>query len=653
MKAPSLFIATSLLVWGWQVEQVGLAVSFALLLEASRLLKWQWPLSDKMIYRLVDVCAFLLVVLAFTVFFQKPPAKALSTLLQWMPVVLFPVVAVQYFGNRDRIPLAALSLQHRRHTEGQRSIDLSYPYFVICLIAASTGNRAAMVFYLAVASLWTWALWQHRNTRHNPGVWAALILMAGSGGYLGHTALIQLQGTLMEEMPSWLLAWFDHSATDPYQRSTAMGTIGRLKQSNRIVLRITNDDNGQVPELLQKVSYNLFRHNTWFASSDAFKDLPQTATSQWQLTSSPHPSNHSVNIVQTAQNSSALLPLPFGAQQISNLSAKTLQQNALGSVKAQTDARLLDYRVDYTTTPTGITPTLMDRAIPAGYGKLLAPTVVELGLREQPPNRVPIILKNYFNTYFSYSLDLAIGDKELPPVIDFLRTTRTGHCEYFASSTVLLLRQAGIPARYVSGFSVQEYSDLEKQFIVRQRHAHAWAIAYIDGAWQTVDTTPTVWQEIDARQSSVLTPLYDVLSWVWLHFQEWRLNHEQKDPRQDLVWLLFPLSLILTWRMGWHKRFFPKHYRRSKIQDLPVTGSGIDSACYQIVAWYQKQGMQRKPHQTLRAWLAKLTFRDNVSSELIKEIVDLHYRYRFDPIGLNTAEREQLEGLVQQWLAQR
>lgn len=650
MKAPSLFIATSLLVWGWQVEQVGLAVSLALLLEASRLLKWQWPLTDKTIYRLVDVCAFLLIVLACYVFFQKSPAQALFTLLQWTPVVLFPVVAIQYFGNRDRLPLAALSLQHRRHTYGQGSIDLSYPYFVICLIAASTGNRAAIMFYLAVASLWTWALWQHRNTRHNPGVWAALILMAGSGGYLGHTAMIQLQVTLMEEMPAWLLAWFDQSATDPYQRSTAMGSIGRLKQSNRIVLRITGDGNKPIPELLQRASYNLFRHNTWFAASDAFKDLPNTTSTQWPLTSSPHKESNSVDILQTTQT--GLLPLPFGAQQISKLSAETLQRNALGTVKVQTDARLLHYRVDYAQTPKGIPPTAADRAIPVGYRKLLAPTVAELGLRKQPSRRVPALLQDYFNTQFSYSLDLVRGDKELPPVIDFLRTTRAGHCEYFASSTVLLLRQAGIPARYVSGFSVQEYSELEKQFIVRQRHAHAWAIAYIDGVWQTVDTTPTVWQEIDARQHSLLTPFYDVLSWVWLRLQEWRLKHEQKDPRQDLVWLLFPLSLILTWRMGWHKRFFPKRFGYVKNHDLPAIGVGIDSACYQIVVWYQKQGMQRKPHQTLKAWFANLAYRDNANDQLLHRIVTLHYRYRFDPVGLTSSERAHLEDLVRQWLAQ-
>src|SRR5207247_2054170 len=76
---------------------------------------------------------------------------------------------------------------------------------------------------------------------------------------------------------------------------------------------------------------------------------------------------------------------------------------------------------------------------------------------------------------------------------EFLQTTRAGHCEYFASATVLLLRAAGVPARYAVGFSVQEWSRLERRWIVRARHAHSWALAYVDGAWREGDTTPPLW----------------------------------------------------------------------------------------------------------------------------------------------------------------
>ena len=38
------------------------------------------------------------------------------------------------------------------------------------------------------------------------------------------------------------------------------------------------------------------------------------------------------------------------------------------------------------------------------------------------------------------------------PLADFLLKTRAGHCEYFASGMVVLLRSLGIPARMANGF---------------------------------------------------------------------------------------------------------------------------------------------------------------------------------------------------------
>ena len=50
-----------------------------------------------------------------------------------------------------------------------------------------------------------------------------------------------------------------------------------------------------------------------------------------------------------------------------------------------------------------------------------------------------------------YSLDLG-RDTGLDPLEDFLFERKTGNCEYFAASLVVLARAAGIPARVVNGF---------------------------------------------------------------------------------------------------------------------------------------------------------------------------------------------------------
>jgi transglutaminase-like putative cysteine protease len=77
------------------------------------------------------------------------------------------------------------------------------------------------------------------------------------------------------------------------------------------------------------------------------------------------------------------------------------------------------------------------------------------------------------------------------PLADFLFETRRGHCEYFATALVVLLRAQGIPARLVSGFYTNEVNTLGGFAVARQQDAHAWAEAWIDGeGWLTLDATP-------------------------------------------------------------------------------------------------------------------------------------------------------------------
>ena len=77
------------------------------------------------------------------------------------------------------------------------------------------------------------------------------------------------------------------------------------------------------------------------------------------------------------------------------------------------------------------------------------------------------------------------------PVSHFLFDTRQGHCEHFASATVILLRVAGVPARYVTGFYVTDRNPVGGYWFARNRDAHAWVEAWDDEAgWLTVDTTP-------------------------------------------------------------------------------------------------------------------------------------------------------------------
>lgn len=116
----------------------------------------------------------------------------------------------------------------------------------------------------------------------------------------------------------------------------------------------------------------------------------------------------------------------------------------------------------------------------------LAAEVAGEGSAEERARRI----EHYLSTELEYSLE-SVGDRGPAPLENFLFESRRGHCEYFASAMVLMLRSVGIPARLVTGFLGGEYSPIEGHYIVRQSNAHAWVEGYLPNTgWTTFDPTP-------------------------------------------------------------------------------------------------------------------------------------------------------------------
>jgi hypothetical protein len=634
-------------VWGWQTQLFALALILAIMLEASHALRWRWQLRDKDINRIVDLCTVVLGIWGVYSIVAQGAVHAIFLVLKWLPVIVFPLVAIQHYSDRDGLPLSALSMQQRKWGRNPRTIEIGYPYLVVCLIAASIGNQTPEYFFLATLVLWLWALWPRRSRRFPVGVWLSLMILASGSGYLTHIGILSFQGYLERQIPEWLTDWFD-TDTDPYRRMTALGTIGRLKLSDTIVLRVSTPDNKPVPGLLRIASYNVLAGDTWFARAGGFVPLDREDGLNWRIRD-PDIVGNTLEISQTLDRDAGMLPLPLGAYWLGNIPAETVQQNPLGSIKVLQAPEYLRYSVDYHPTEEEDLPlTTQDTWVPELYQDTLAEINTTLALNDHSVQKVPAILKRYFDSQFTYSLDLEAINTQLPPLVDFLRNTRSGHCEYFASATVLLLRQAGIPARYASGFSVQEYSDLEQRYVIRKRHAHAWALAYINGHWQNVDTTPAVWVRADAEHASPFIGLYDALSWLWLQFKHWQLNQAESTNNNALAWWLLPLGLILAWRL--RRQSWIRRGKRQPIQSKQVVnGPGSDSDCYRIMNWYLQQGLERRPAEPLASWLERVIRDDSHRHTSLTEILRLHYRYRFDPAGLDAGEREYLRTLVQNW----
>lgn len=232
---------------------------------------------------------------------------------------------------------------------------------------------------------------------------------------------------------------------------------------------------------------------------------------------------------------------------------------------------------------------------------------------------------------------------------DFLFNSRKGHCEFFATSTVLLLRTVGIPARYTVGYSIHEYSTLERQYIARSRHAHSWVLTYVNDQWQRIDTTPSVWAPLEEDNASTLQPLFDLMGWINYKYSRWQSKDELEDEETtlDLLWLLIPLVLILTWRLYFKERI--KKTKSANKTHKKQTCPGMDSSFYHLVEFLEQAGFRRQHGETMTTWLMRIDH--GLSDDKIKQALALHYQYRFDPKGVSKQIKDRLNILVTEILS--
>lgn len=147
------------------------------------------------------------------------------------------------------------------------------------------------------------------------------------------------------------------------------------------------------------------------------------------------------------------------------------------------------------------------------------------------PSRPEIVVQaaNYLRGNYEYTLDPNTPDGA-DAMESFLFDTKRGHCEYFASSLVLMLRARGIPARLVNGYFTQEWNDLAKVFVVKQSDAHSWAEVWLNGmGWLTIDPTPPSLAGSGAY-GAVRTlpgrPLWDYAQIVW---RRWVIDYSPRS----------------------------------------------------------------------------------------------------------------------------
>ena len=549
MDTPPLLLGGVLVFWGWQTGFLGFGIIMAACLEASRLIRYRIGFSDKDFARISDLCA-----LIFGAMFVYRLIVETQSAARWVPIAFFPILAAQAFSERQAIPLSAIFWTYRRRAPEDRKkpipeVRLGFPYIILCLIAASAANVRDPGFYIGLVVLSGWSLWGVRPKTRSGPVWVGLFFLVIFLGWIGQERLHQLHIWVENKGAEWFVGSQDR---DPFKNVTAIGDIRSLKQSDHIEFRVREDRPEIRSFLLREASYNVYRHGRWFAAQAKFQAIAPSGDGQaWILEPDTLPSE-SLVVFSPLAGGKGLLKLATGTSRIEGLPVGRLEVNQYGAAKVADGPGLVAYRVFFGSGPgPDIPPVEQDLILPEGEQDLLHRMADQLGLNTYSEKEVPGALIRFFSQHFTYSLAQApssSGSFKTNPLEHFLVQSRSGHCEYFATATVLLLRAAGIPARYAGGYSVQEYSRFQQAYLVRRRHAHAWALAWVNGAWNPVDTTPANWSRLENEHASWFEPLWDSLSWVGFQVSKWRWS-EKSGQAKYVLWLVVPLALILARRL--------------------------------------------------------------------------------------------------------
>ena len=264
-----------------------------------------------------------------------------------------------------------------------------------------------------------------------------------------------------------------------------------------------------------------------------------------------------------------------------------------------------------------------------------------------------VAIEQFLQTEFQYTLDLPRSAREA--TLDyFLFDRRAGHCEYFSTAMVVLLRTQGIHAREVNGFRGGQWNNFGEFLAVTQNEAHSWVeVWFPEQGWVPFDPTPAA-----SGAGEV------ALSWFWPgrlwleglqhHWSKWVLDYNLQaqssllqraselfqgsgtsagprgpgGPGGGAIW---SVALVLALMAGfiWANRGGPRHSAETRIY-LSLR----DNA--------ERAGLSSGRGVTPRLLVEELRSRKHPAAAAAARVVDFYVRARFAGETLSDGERREM-----------
>lgn len=281
------------------------------------------------------------------------------------------------------------------------------------------------------------------------------------------------------------------------------------------------------------------------------------------------------------------------------------------------------------------------------------------------PFEKAVAVERYFKTTFGYTLEQKNRGNFIE---DFLFRTQEGHCEYFATSMAVLMRNLGIPTRIVNGYYSTEWNDIAGAFTVRHRNAHSWVEVYMgdDYGWMTFDPTPPSGMGNPGNINQFwnrFTKVYDSVRIQWYRYIiDYSLDDQLEGFKKLIRWqrrvsaalpstsganrlnltggsmsgqlYIFPLILALC-AVGGLAYFGIKRWNPSFAFRRKQKRKAVIAFYEQILMTLEKNGHKIKPGQTPREFAAEV---ESVRPDLFgfSSLTEVYYAIRYNDLPIST-----------------
>ena len=354
---------------------------------------------------------------------------------------------------------------------------------VVCLVTADR-VPAAIYLYLLIMGLATLLItdWTRRTQPAQSMKLAILFVLPVAlflglvfvcnpeAGYVNHASKLQKDLSVwFEDVQNTAESVLNGTPIDDSAgKRINLQAVGTKSKSTRSVMVVNSPIDGKL--YLRERDYDVYTGTAWEASSERKETFPTGATPVGTL-----------SILTYSTRSNLFVPY-YATSGISLVGGALENENNLQQYR---------YEISQKISKKASTPGAQYKALPEetqAWATALANTITE---GATTTTEKVFKIQNYVRSAAVYDTAAAKMDTSYNDFAQwFLEESGTGYCIHYATAATVLLRAAGISARYVEGFSVE--CTAGANVVVSKQQAHAW-VEYYDQdtrAWCIMEATP-------------------------------------------------------------------------------------------------------------------------------------------------------------------